>query len=272
MLPPVRKMGTSGVFNVLDISPSINPVDIRGQKMPWSDILKPGPRDKVANLVGVALESIREQALAALHACRQIHGDRNLPEAERHRRAAKASAGLFVSAQSHVEKATAASAKAVEDLTKILSGPDVQLSDMRGIEIRTKLAGLPPEKRFAAVSRAIDRGDDSIVAALLGAGTERFLSEGILSDLELETVRSQWALARHPDEVRLLAKRRSDARYLETASAVARSWQQKTHLPAVAAGQPAGGQQRGPWPVPVDRGASTLESRAAQMTALLAGR
>ena len=111
-------MGTSGVFNVLDISPSINPVDIRGQKMPWSDILKPSPRDKVANLVGVALESIREQALAALHACRQIHGDRNLPEAERHRRAAKASAGLFVSAQSHVEKATAASAKAVEDLTK----------------------------------------------------------------------------------------------------------------------------------------------------------
>jgi hypothetical protein len=51
----------------------------------------------------------------------------------------------------------------------MLAGPVVELSDVRSIEIRSKLAGLPADKRFAAISRAIARGDDSVVASLLGS-------------------------------------------------------------------------------------------------------
>jgi hypothetical protein len=265
---PRRSLGTSGVFFVPDLSPSINPTDERGAPMLWADILKAGPRDKVATLTAAALESLRSQGLAAQHACRQIHGDQTLGEAERHRRAAKASADLFVSAQAHVEKAQAAHLKSVEELDTMLAGPTVELSDVRGVEIRSKLAGLAADKRFAAISRAIARGDDSTVAAVLGS--DRLLTD-FLTDIEIGTVRQQWALARHPDEVALLAKRKSDLKFLETASAVARSWQAKTHLPAIAMASPAVAAQRGaPGPAPTNRGASTLESRAMAMKEALA--
>ena len=269
--PPRRSLGTSGVFAVERLSPSLHPTNIDGSPMPWVEVLKPGPRDKAANLAVTALEALRTQGLAALHATRQIHADQTIGEAERHRRAAKTSAEIFLAAQPHVEKAQAANEKSVGELNAILAGPAVELSDVRAVELRTKLAGTPADKRFAAISRAISRGDDSIVAALLGAGTDRFLSEGILSDLELGTVRQQWALARHPDEVALLAKRKSDLRYLEQAATVARSWQSKTHLPAIAMASPPVAAQRGaPGPVPMNRGASTLESRAAALTQALA--
>ena len=104
---PRRSLGTSGVFFVPDLSPSLNPTDEHGAPMPWSDILKAGPRDKVAGSVVTALEALRTQGLAALHATRRIHGDQTIGEAERHRRAAKASAEIILPAQPPVEKAIA---------------------------------------------------------------------------------------------------------------------------------------------------------------------
>lgn len=206
---PQRRMGYSGIFAVPDLSASLNPTDASGQKMEWSDILKPAPRDRIANLTVTALESIREQAKAAERAARGIHGDQTLGEAEKHRAAAKTTAELFLPCQPHIEKALGASSKAIAELEKILAGPDIELSDVRGIEIRSKLAGLEPDKRFAAISRAIARGDDSVMAALLGC--DRLLID-FLSEPELETARSLWARTRHPDEVALREKRKSDLR------------------------------------------------------------
>ena len=96
---PRRSLGTSGVFAVADLIRRINPTNVDGSPMAWIDVLKAGPRDKIANLAVAALEALRTQGLAAQHACRQIHGDRNLGEAEKHRRAAKTSADLLLAAQ-----------------------------------------------------------------------------------------------------------------------------------------------------------------------------
>jgi hypothetical protein len=91
---PQRRMGVSGVHHVPDLSPSIDPA-----------ILGPGePRDKTRNLAVTALTALQTQGNAAANATRQIHGDQSLGEAEKHRRAAKASADLILPAQPHVEK------------------------------------------------------------------------------------------------------------------------------------------------------------------------
>lgn len=251
---PRRSLGTSGVFAVADLSPSINPTNVDGSPMAWIDVLKAGPRDKIANLAVAALEALRTQGLAAQHACRQIHGDRNLGEAEKHRRAAKTSADLLLAAQPPVEKAIAAAGKSIEELTKILAGPDIEVSDVKQVEIRSKLAGLPADKRFAAISRAIARGDDTTVAAVLGS--DRLLTD-FLGDGEFEATRSLWATSRHAEEVLLLAKRKSDLSYLERSASVSRSWQQRTHNPAIAATEVVGTFRGIPGPVPVDRGRLT---------------
>ena len=57
---------------------------------------------------------------------------------------------------------------------------------MKQVEIRSKLAGLPADKRFAAISRAIARGDDTTVAAVLGS--DRLLTD--FGDGEFEAFRS----------------------------------------------------------------------------------
>jgi hypothetical protein len=87
-------------------------------------------------------------------------------------------------------------------------------------------------------------------------GSDRFLVD-FLSDVELEAIRAMWARLRHPDECRLLAQRRSDLRYLENATTIARSWQRQTHLPSVAAVDVAGNVRGTPGPVPLDRGRET---------------
>ena len=75
--------------------------------------------------------------------------------------------------------------KSVEELSKILAGPEIEVSDVKQVEIRLKLAGLPADKRFAAISRAIARGDDTTVAAVLGS--DRLLTD-FLGDGEFEAI------------------------------------------------------------------------------------
>jgi hypothetical protein len=91
---PPRTLGISGVFHVPDLSPSIDPAVFGPVE----------PRDKIRNLGVAAMKALREQGSAAVHACCQIHNDQSLGEAEKHRRAAKASADLILPAQPHVEK------------------------------------------------------------------------------------------------------------------------------------------------------------------------
>jgi hypothetical protein len=78
---------------------------------------------------------------------------------------------------------------------------------------------------MAAIARSIAKGSDAVVAALLGAGVDRFLSENILSDIEIDVVRRQWALARHPGEVARLAILEKDERALVIGAAALQTFQ-----------------------------------------------
>jgi hypothetical protein len=211
------------------------------------------------------LTALRTQGLAAQHACRQIHGDESLGEAERHRRAAKASADLIVAALPIVEKARAVHEKSIAELRAMLAGPAIEVSDVQAVEIRTRLSGLPQAARVSAIIRSIEKGSDLTAAVVLGS--DRFLVD-FLSDIELSAIREAWGRARHPDEVRVLAQRESDLGHLERGASVIQSWQRQTHNPAIAATGiiPAGsGTSRGP--IPVNRGlAPTLAQRAAMFT------
>jgi hypothetical protein len=259
--PPRRSLGTSGVFHVPPLSPSVDPA-ILGPVL---------PRDKIRNLAAAALKALHEQGKAAEHATRQTHGDQSVGEAERHRRANKVSADLIMAALPIVERARGAHEKSIAELHAMLAGPTIEVSEIRQTGIRSKLSGLPAGKRFASVAKSIARGDDSVVRAVLAS--DRLLTD-FLSDVEIDAVRSLWAKSRHPDEVRLLAQRESDLGHLERAASVVQSWQRKTHNPAIAAAviQATGGQSYGaPGPAPVNR-ASSLEERARATTALIAAR
>jgi hypothetical protein len=189
----------------------------------------------------------------------------------RHRRAHDQSFKLIAPAIAPLETARAKTAKAIEELKKIIAGPTVELSDAAAIEIRTRLAGLPKNQRMAAIARSIAKGSDAIVAALLGAGVDRFLSENILNDIEIDAVRRQWALARHPDEVARLAVLEKDERALAIGGAALQTFQRGCSDPAIVAGGllpnvRAGGTSRGaPGPVPVSR-AATVADRAKAFT------
>lgn len=124
----------------------------------------------------------------------------------------------IVAALPHVEKALAAYGKSIDDLSAMLAGPAVELSDMQLVEFRTKLSGMPKQDRVRAIILSVEKGSDQIAAAVLNA--DRFLTEDFLSDVELSIIREAWARARHPDEVRLLSERQSDLAHLECGASV----------------------------------------------------
>jgi hypothetical protein len=201
---------------------------------------------------------------------REIHVDPTLDMPTRHRRAHDQSFKLIAPAWGPMEAARAKILKAIEQSKKIIAGPTVEISDAQAIEIRTRLAGLPKDQRMAAIARSIGKGSDAVVAALLGAGVDRFLSENILSDIEIDTVRRQWALARHPDVVARVAILEKDERALAIGAAALQTFQRGCADQAIVAGGllpnvRAGGTTYGaPGPSPVDR------SRAAGIAGIAA--
>lgn len=239
---PPGNLGTSGKHHVPSPSPSINPV-----------VLGPvEPKDTVRQVGVKALTIAQQQVAAACHGSRSIHADLTIPAPERHRRADAVATAAIMPALEPLEKARRTFEKSISELHAMLAGPAVELSDVRGIEIRSKLAGLPADKRFAAISRAVARGDDSIVAAVLGS--DRLLTD-FLSDLEVERIRDHWAKTRHPDEVALLAQRELDLGHVERAGKVLISYQRACAGPSVVP-PPATGSTvviRGTGPAPVNR-------------------
>jgi hypothetical protein len=106
---------------------------------------------------------------------------------------------------------------------------------------------------------------DAVVAALLGVGVDRFMSENILSDIEIDAVRGQWALARFPDEVARLAILEKDERALSIGAAL-QTFQRSCSDPALIVGsiQPGGTSRGALGPTP--RRQTTIEERARMFT------
>src|SRR4029077_8303105 len=76
----------------------------------------------------------------------------------------------------------------------------------------------------------------TVVGALLGASVVRFLSENILSDIEIDAVRSLWAKSRHPDVVARLAILENDERALALGAAALQTFQRGCSDPSIVAG------------------------------------
>jgi hypothetical protein len=249
---PRRTMATSGTHFVPPVSPSLDPAAIVGIE----------PKDTVRNAAAKALDLTRSCAEVACKTAREIHVDPALHMPARHHKAHDKSFQLIAPALPAFETALAKNAKAREELRKITDGPTIELSDAQAIEIRTRLAGQPKDQRMAAIGRSIRRGEDRVVAALLA---DRFLSEGILTDIELNAVRQQWAMARFPGEVARLQLLEKDERTLSIGSLALQSFQRGCSDPGIVAKGlllPRGTTHGAPGPTPVNR-ASTLAERAA---------
>jgi len=256
--PPSRKMGMSGTHFVPPVSPSLDPAAIHNIE----------PKDRVRHEVAAALALGKSCGDVACKTVREIHVDPTLDMPTRHRCAHDQSFKLIAPALGPMEAARAKIVKAIEESKKIIAGPTVELSDDQAIEIRSRLAGLPKDQRMAAIARSIAKGSDAVVAALLGAGVDRFLSEGILSDIEIDAVRQQWALARHPGIVERLAVLERDERALAIGAAALQTFQrgcsdQSIILADVAGMRPGGTSRSAPGPMPVSRGATVAERAAA---------
>jgi hypothetical protein len=232
---PRRSLGVSGTHFVAPPSPSLDAaaiVDIE-------------PKDRIRHEAAKALETARSCAEVACKTAREIHVDATLDMPTRHRKAHDQSFELISPALQPLEAARAKNAKAREELGKITAGPTLELSDAAAIEIRTRLEGLPKDRRMAAVDRSIKRGDDRLPAALFGVGADRFLSESIFSDLELDSIRRQWALTRFPAEVARLAVLEKDERALAAGAAALQAFQRGCADASIVAGNHPGIQAGG---------------------------
>jgi hypothetical protein len=233
--PSPRSMGTSGTHFVAPPSPSISPAAIEAIEA----------KDKVREEAAAALDTARSCAAVACKVAREIHVDGSLAVPDRHRKAHDRSFQLVHAAIAPLEAARAKNAKAIGELRAILAGPKVELSDAQAFEVHTRLAGLPKAQLMSAISRSIAKGSDVIPAALFGPGprSDRFLSESLLTDAELESVRTQWAMSRYPDEVARLRLLEKDDRALAIGAAALQAFQRGCSLPAMViaeARDPAG--------------------------------
>jgi hypothetical protein len=245
--PQSRKLGTSGSHFVPPPSPSIAPEAIENIE----------PKDRLRHECAAALETARSCGAIALKVTRQIHADASLAIPDRHRHAHDRSFQLIHPALAPLEAARAKNSKARDELMKIVAGPAVELSDVAAFEVRSKLKGLPKSQLMAAISRSIAKGD-KVVGALLGPGADRFFSEGILTDAEIESVRQQWALARYPEEVARLRLLEKDDRALAVGAAALASFQRGCSLPALVLAEVRDSGRGGSGaPTPVDRSRST---------------
>jgi hypothetical protein len=215
-------MGVSGTHFVPPPSPSLDPAAIENIDQ----------KDRLRHEAAAALETARSCAAVACKVAREIHVDESLALPDRHRKAHDRSFQLIHAAIAPLEAARAKNAKAIGELRAILAGPKVELSDAAAIEVRSRLAGLPKTQLMAAISRSIAKGSEQVVGALFGPGADRFLTEGILTDAEFESVRMQWALARFPEEVARLRVLEKDDRALSTGAAALQAFQRGCSEPA----------------------------------------
>ncbi len=216
-LPPIARppgnFGHSGTHHVPDVSPSLD-----------TAVLGPvEPRDKVRMLGVKAMEVAKQQADAACHGSRSIHGDLTIPSPERHRRAHDVSTSALLPCGDVLEKSRRAYEKEIGELRAATAGPSgLDLRDVRLAEIRTTLGGLPQGQRYAKIVKSIERGSDQLAAAVLGC--DRFLSD-FLTDLELEEIRACWAKLRMPESVARLAQLESDLSHIERTAKILISYQ-----------------------------------------------
>jgi hypothetical protein len=258
--PPAHSLGTSGTFHVPDPSPSLNEAALGEVEA----------RDATRQAALGAMGHARAAAADAMRRARLVHVDPNISPAGRHRQAAERAAQSISPAVDTLAKAQATYAKELAELGEKLAGPKGDFTEMQLFEIRTKLSGMTPTARFAAIRRSIERGGDATVAALVNA--DPLVSDGLVTEPERAEVMNLWRKARFLDEHARHQRLSLDAELLEKAGKILASYQRSCYNDSVVNAPPQPTEHRGAGPKPLNRGAMpNLEDRAKAMTATLAG-
>ena len=183
--------------------------------------------------VATALATIAECRTCVERAhtqARAIHSDDALTETARHMKAEAYAAAAIRPALMAVDRQAAALANEIKSLEAKTHAPP-PTRDAIAAEVRARLSQMKPGARSATIFGAIAAGDDSVVAAVLGAPA--FLSG--LEPLEIENFRARWAAARHPEIVERLKLLRTPAEHLDRAGALSLAYQSKCSDPATLA-------------------------------------
>jgi hypothetical protein len=139
-----------------------------------------------------AAEKCRAQSLA-------IHSDISLEsEGARHLRAHAVTFRTSIGAMPALDAARERLERELGTLKAKTSSPAPDNSvrgNFQSVEVRQRLANMPPAKRLAALHRAIEQGDGSVIESALSGAS--FVTG--LSLTEREHLRASWAEKRHPD-------------------------------------------------------------------------
>jgi hypothetical protein len=99
---------------------------------------------------------------------------------------------------------------------------------------------MPPAKRLAALHRAIEQGDGSVIESALSGAS--FVTG--LSLTEREHLRASWAEKRHPDATARIRQLESDAAHLERGGKILQDFWLKCSSPKIVAWPSARKRQR----------------------------
>jgi hypothetical protein len=115
-------------------------------------------KDRTRQSGGAAIGHAAVIASAMCAAARSAHIDPELSTIARHRRAAELSAKAVLPWVSTMETAQAAYTKEMEKLREKVAGPAGDgFSEIQVAEARSKLSGMQPQQRFAAIKKASTR-------------------------------------------------------------------------------------------------------------------
>jgi hypothetical protein len=131
------------------------------------------------------------------------------------------------------EKAQAVYAKEITKLHETLDGPTGDFPELQLAEIRSRLSGLKPIERYAAVIRAIAKNNDAVIAAV--TKTNEFLVD-FLTDGERSEILRKWRAARFPEQFARFQLLESDVAHIERAGRILESYQQLVANQAIVAG------------------------------------
>jgi hypothetical protein len=155
-----------------------------------------------------------------------------------------------------------------------LDGPAGEFSEIDIHEARSKLLGLKPVERFAAVRRSVKRGSDLLVATL--TRSDPFLVEGALSDGERAAILDLWRKSKHPEDYARLTRLEADAELVNNTSKILTAYQKACANQAIVSSAgalpPVMNPRGAPGPTPMDRGfhSMSLVDRARATTKMIA--
>ena len=184
-----------------------------------------------------------------------VHGDQTLDVPTRHRRAHEAAAKAILPFLDTFEKTQANYTKEITKLHELLDVPGGEFSELTLAEARSKLIGMQPHFRFAAIKKSIEKGSDLLVAVI--TKSDEFLVGDLLNDGEREEMISKWRAAKFPDQYARLVELETDFAKVEGAGKIMDGYLRSCANQSIVAGGdlPPVASVRGTGPAPTNRAA-----------------